>query len=221
MTTDKSATQDHYAHLASSYDRAARRLKLIGFQDERYRMEVIAALDLHAGATVVELGCGTGANHAAVIDRIGALGTLIAVDLTPAMLERAQARASAHGWANIELVQSDVETFEVPTGVDAVFSTFAFTFMPDCGGVVRRACRALKPGGRFAAADQKVPGLGEAVTIPAYAIAVRSFGITREMMARRPWKAVRAAMADELEDLVWSERYLGFTYVAHGRRPAA
>lgn len=213
--------RDTYEGLASSYDRVTRRLKLIGYHDEGYRREVVGALNLQPGATVVELGCGTGANHGAVLRRIGPTGHLVAIDLTAAMLDQARARARQNGWENIEFVRGDAATVEFAGGVDAVFSTFVLAFLPDCGAVVRRACQALKPDGRWAIGDQKVPSWGQGVIIPAYAALTRRYGISREMIERQPWRAVREAMQAELVEVCWRERYLGFAYVAWGHRGVA
>lgn len=207
-----------YEHFASSYDRAALLFLLIGYRDGAYRRQTVDALRLRPGATVVELGCGTGANHAAVMERLGPEGRLIAVDMTPAMLELARARAQDNGWENIEFVESDAESFDFPAGIDAAFSTFVLAFVPDCGAVVRRACQALKPGGRWAVADQKIPSWGQRFFLPAFAAVTRRFGVTREVIARRPWENIGTAMRAGLVDVGWEERYFGFSYVAWGER---
>lgn len=210
-----------YENAASSYDRAARLLLLIGYRDGVYRQQAVDALRLRPGATVVELGCGTGQNHAAVMERLGSEGRLIAVDMTPAMLERARNRAKDNGWENIEFVESDAGSFDFPAGIDAVFSTFVLAFLPDCGAFVRRACSALKPAGRWAVADQKVPSWGQGFFIPTFATLTRRFGVTREVLEKRPWEEIGTAMRASLVDVGWKERYLGFSYVAWGERAPA
>lgn len=207
-----------YQDSASSYDRKALLLLLIGYRDAAYRRQAIDALRLRPGSTVVELGCGTGANHAAVMERLGPEGRLIAVDMTPAMLELARARAKDNGWENIEFVESEAGAFDFPTDSDAVFSTFVLAFVPECDAVVERACRALKPGGRWAVADQKVPSWGQSFFAPAFAAATRRFGVTREMLERRPWEEIGTAMRANLVDVCWKEHYFGFSYVAWGER---
>jgi Protein-L-isoaspartate(D-aspartate) O-methyltransferase (PCMT) len=62
---------------------------LIGFRWWAYRRRAVAALQLQPGATVVEIGCGTGLNFGLLQKRIGASGRLLGVDLCADMLKRA------------------------------------------------------------------------------------------------------------------------------------
>jgi demethylmenaquinone methyltransferase/2-methoxy-6-polyprenyl-1,4-benzoquinol methylase len=37
-------------------------------------------------------------------------------------------------------------------------------------------------------------------------------------MARRPWEAIRAAMAEELTEATWTELFFGTAFIATGSR---
>src|SRR3989304_5196927 len=68
--------------------------KLAFYPLERYRREAVEVLDVDPGATVLEIGCGTGLNFGYIEERIGPGGRLIALDYTPAMLEQAARRGN-------------------------------------------------------------------------------------------------------------------------------
>jgi ubiquinone/menaquinone biosynthesis C-methylase UbiE len=50
---------------------------------------------------------------------IGPDGRIVGVDLTDAMLARAQRRLETNGWSNISLVQADAADFDFPAEGDA------------------------------------------------------------------------------------------------------
>ncbi|MDP2833116.1 MAG: class I SAM-dependent methyltransferase [Pseudomonadota bacterium] len=142
-----------YAPQAARYDTFRARL-LHG------RDDLIAALEIPAGASVVELGCGTGSNLAA-IDRARPLESLAGVhlvDLCPALL--ALARQRAHGLGNITVVEADATTWQPAQPVDRVFLSYALTMMPNWRAVLVNAWAMLAPGGRLGVVDFHLPGNG-------------------------------------------------------------
>jgi SAM-dependent methyltransferase len=96
--------------------------------------------------TVVDVACGTG-NAAIPAARTGARVT--GVDLTPAMLEVARARAAEAGVA-VEWVEGDAEDLPLPDGhADRVLSTFGCMFAPRHEVVADELTRILAAGGRI------------------------------------------------------------------------
>ena len=89
---------------------------------------------------------------------VGPGGRIVGVDLTDAMLARAQDRIKANGWSNVSLVQADAAGFDFPAEVDAILSTYALTQVPECAEVIAHGAAALSAGGRWAVLDLKVPG---------------------------------------------------------------
>src|SRR6266481_4849461 len=77
-----------YRRRARFYDWSVNTYYLIGFRWWAYRRRAIAALQLGRGATVVEIGCGTGLNFGLVQQRIGPTGRLFGVDLCADMLDK-------------------------------------------------------------------------------------------------------------------------------------
>lgn len=99
MTDD---LQAFYGRWAGLYDRIAR-VPGVG----AWREAAARALELAPGDTVVEMGCGTGANFPYLRERVGPRGTVIGVDLTAEMLAVAAKRIAANGWENAHLVRAD------------------------------------------------------------------------------------------------------------------
>lgn len=60
-----------YRRRAPRYDLTSRLCGLFGYRLDAYRRRGVEALRLRPGDTVVELGCGTGANFAPLEDALG------------------------------------------------------------------------------------------------------------------------------------------------------
>ena len=104
------------------------------------------------------MACGTGLNFRLLEMVVGPRGRIIGVDLTDAMLARAQDRIETNGWGNVSLVQADAAGFDFPEEVNAILSTYAMTQVPECADVIAHGAKALSGGGRWVVLDLKVPG---------------------------------------------------------------
>jgi ubiquinone/menaquinone biosynthesis C-methylase UbiE len=125
---------------ASRYDRK---------EDARAADEVawLQTRGLGEGATVVDLGAGTGQFTVAVAP---AVERVIAVDVSPVMLEPLRAKVAARGLDNVEVVQAGFLTYEhAGAPADLVYSRYALHHLPDLWKVValRRMAAMLRPGG--------------------------------------------------------------------------
>ena len=204
--------RDLYSRRAGWYDISANAYYVIGFREWAYRRRAVRALRAQPGATIVELGCGTGLNFEAIERVIGPEGRIIGVDMTGAMLVQARRRVEAHGWRNVSLVESDIARYEFPAGIAGVISTFALTLVAECDAVIARAATALPAGGRLVVLDLKEPEWAPQWLVDAAAWLTRPFGVTADLARRRPWEAMSPLLADfRLDDV-----YFGFAYVASG-----
>src|SRR5215813_10981242 len=61
-----------------------------------------AFASLRPGETVVDLGCGGGLDVLLAAPKVGPTGKAIGIDMTPEMIERAQAAAERMGLSNVE-----------------------------------------------------------------------------------------------------------------------
>jgi demethylmenaquinone methyltransferase/2-methoxy-6-polyprenyl-1,4-benzoquinol methylase len=217
-------TREHlletYRKKAKHYDITSRLYPVPGYPHRAQRLRPVQALGLRAGDSVIDIACGTGLNFPLIEEVIGPGGRIVGVDLTDAMLARAQDRIAANGWRNISLVQADAAEFDFPAEVDAILSTYAMTQVPGCAEVIARGAAALSGGGRWAVLDVKVPGNTPGWLAQLGIAIVRPFASIDEWMMRRPWEAIRAAMQEELADLSWTELSFGTAFLAAGSRRA-
>jgi demethylmenaquinone methyltransferase/2-methoxy-6-polyprenyl-1,4-benzoquinol methylase len=207
-----------YRKKARHYDVTSRLYPAPGYPQRGQRRRAVQALGLRRGAHVVDMACGTGLNFALLQERIGPEGRIVGVDLTDAMLARAEQRVEAHGWSNVSLVQADAAAYEFPGKVDAILSTYALTQVPECREVIAHGAAALSAGGRWVVLDLKVPDNAPRRLAQLGVAAVRPFAGIEEWMTRRPWEAIRAAMAEELTDPTWTELFMGTAFIAAGSR---
>jgi demethylmenaquinone methyltransferase/2-methoxy-6-polyprenyl-1,4-benzoquinol methylase len=208
------ATRDRliatYRRKARHYDVTSRLYPVPGYPQRSQRRRSVEALRLRPGDTVVDVACGTGLNFSLLEEAIGPSGRLVGVDLTDAMLARAEERIEANGWDNVRLVQADAAAFEFPHEVDAILSTYALTQVPGSEEVVANGAAALAPGGRMAVLDLKLPDRA-----PRW-LAQLGPGSMEQWAARRPWETIRTAMDARLADLRWTELSLGTAFLAAG-----
>lgn len=99
-----------------------------------------------AGATVAELGCGTG-SHLAHIARLG-LGRGIGNDVSPLRIHRAATQHATHEHLEWWLGDAVRVTPHLPP-LDAVFSVFGGLWFADPHQLLPALHRRLKPGGRL------------------------------------------------------------------------
>ena len=136
-----------YRHQATGYDDFRKRL-LHG------REEMMRALEIPPGGTLLDMGGGTGANIEQLDDRLHELGSVTIVDLCPSLLETAKQRIAGRGWANVTTALADVTTFQPECGpVDAIAFSYSLTMIPDWFRALEQAMRLLKPGGRIGVVD--------------------------------------------------------------------
>lgn len=110
---------------------------------------VIAKLGIAREAAVVDLCCGDGLF---TIPLGRATRQLIAIDLDPAMLDLARARATAAGMANCVFKVGDAYDLVALVTHPQDFILMANTFhgVPDKPRLARAVMSVLRPGGRFA-----------------------------------------------------------------------
>jgi len=141
---DSSAVTDFYDRLATRYDLLATAPVVRG-----WREMAAAALELEPGDTVVEMGCGTGANLPYLRERVGSEGHVVGIDLTVGMLAQARRRVERAGWDNVDLVRGDATRPPIEDA-DAVLGSFVVGLLDNPGDAVKRWLDQLNPGGRVA-----------------------------------------------------------------------
>ena len=103
----------------------------------------------------LDAGCGAGHASMAIAPHSR---RVVALDLTPHMLEQVEQLAAERGFSHIETRQGDVE--QIPfadNSFDLVISRYSAHHWPDPLTALQECARVLKPGGRFILSDTVSP----------------------------------------------------------------
>lgn len=109
---------------------------------------------IREGETVVDLGCGAGADLCIAALLVGASGRVIGIDVTPAMVERARKSATLVGVSHVEVHEADMTAVPVGDGsADVVIANGSINLSARKECVLQEIFRVLRPGGRLQFAD--------------------------------------------------------------------
>jgi ubiquinone/menaquinone biosynthesis C-methylase UbiE len=137
---------------AHTYNAAADRFDAgpLSFWD-RFGRRTVERLDLHAGARVLDVCCGSGASALPAAERVGPSGEVLGLDLADRLLELARAKAGQRRLTNARFAIADLETLAPDLGdFDAVVCVFGIFFVPDMARAVAGLWSHVRPGGSLA-----------------------------------------------------------------------
>jgi len=129
-----------FDRIAPVYD-AMNRVMTMGL-DRRWR-RLTAELAVREGDRVLDACCGTG--DLALADLKAGAGTVVGLDFSPRMLERARRKSDAVEWLEGDMLTLPFED----ASFDAVTVGFGVRNVDDLEAGLRELRRVLKPGGRL------------------------------------------------------------------------
>jgi ubiquinone/menaquinone biosynthesis C-methylase UbiE len=137
--------QQYFDGVAHQWD------KLVAGEPTRRLGEIVAALDIAPGSTVVDVGCGTGVLFPMLAERVRPpTGRIIALDVSRHMLLHARGKLANPGEAGYHLVQADAQNLALPDGMaDWVIANSVFPHVHDKAFTLHEMYRVLCRGGRM------------------------------------------------------------------------
>jgi SAM-dependent methyltransferase len=103
------------------------------------------------GSRWLEVACGPGSISRALAPRVG---SILGVDLTPAMVEKATEEAASAGILNAEFSVGDATALELAdASFDGAVTRFSLHHIPAPRRVVQEMARVVRPGGSVILAD--------------------------------------------------------------------
>jgi ubiquinone/menaquinone biosynthesis C-methylase UbiE len=131
-------------------------------QEERPDV-VLAALELKPGMKVADIGAGSGYYSWRMAERVGAGGTVYAVDIQPEMVNMLEQNMALHRAGNVKALLGTTTDPKLPAGsLDLALMVDVYHELEYPYEMLEAIVRALKPGGRvvfveFRGDDPTVP----------------------------------------------------------------
>jgi ubiquinone/menaquinone biosynthesis C-methylase UbiE len=139
LTNETERVRATYERMAGGYDRMIAKWERLLFEDGR---QWVCS---QAHGNVLEIGVGTGRN----LDRYPEGVRVTGIDLSPAMLSIARARARELG-RDVDLQLGDAQALSFASGsFDTVVVTLALCAVPDDRQAIREVARVLRSDGRL------------------------------------------------------------------------
>jgi arsenite methyltransferase len=151
----------------------------------------LAYAGVKEGDVVLDLGSGAGLDLLLAAQKVGPTGRVIGVDMTDAMISRANENIRAANASNVEVRKGLIEALPVPDGsVDWVISNCVINLSPEKHKVFREIARVLKPGGTMLVSDIVARDLPtELLTIPSLYSSCIAGAISEEEYLEGLWEA--------------------------------
>jgi ubiquinone/menaquinone biosynthesis C-methylase UbiE len=140
------------AEMAAQYDR------VFSHVSNHFVPFLLRAAQLEPGENVLDVATGTGLAAEAALAVVGASGSVVAADISPAMVARARQRLGQAQNASVAVEDGQALSFPDET-FDVVLCGLGLMFFPDPARGLSEFHRVLTPGGRAAVSVAASSGL--------------------------------------------------------------
>lgn len=135
--------QDFYDRWSNIYDKFSSNRFV-----QEWRNDSIQSLGFSGGETVVDVGCGTGANIPIFEEQIDENGDIVCVDISEDSLKSVRERVSKSSYDNVHPVRADGKRLPVDKP-DVLYASFSVGMFPDSRGVVQNWIDILDEGDKI------------------------------------------------------------------------
>lgn len=123
------------------------------------RQAITEAVQLKPGATIADIGAGTGLFTALFAHQVGAEGQVYAVDIAPKFVAHLRDRVAEKGFGQVTVVLSQEDSITLPAkSIDVAFVCDVYHHFEYPQASLASIYRALRPGGTFVVIDfERIP----------------------------------------------------------------
>jgi SAM-dependent methyltransferase len=130
------------------------------------------------------------------------------------MLQRAETRCARR--RNVALYECDAADFVAPEPLDGVLFCLSYNTMPDHRAILRRAWKALRPGGRLVIMDARLPSGPSAKWLLPLSLWLMKYTMLGNPLIQ-PWRELAALC----ENFAMRKYLFGSYYICRAVRPSA
>ncbi len=152
----KATTRAQWEHAAEAWHRWDPAIEAwLGAATERMLDDV----RIGEGSRVLDVAAGAGGQTIAAAHRVGPTGSVLATDISPAILEYAVREATRAGLDNVATLEADGEDLSsiADGSMDAAISRVGLIYFPDQHRALTEICRTLRSGGRLSSVVYSTP----------------------------------------------------------------
>ena len=108
------------------------------------------SLGLNRSDVACEIGCGAGITSFLLSERCK---KVIAIDISPKMIKKAQDKIDKNNWENIELICADLTKKDLNIKADAAIFCLVLSLIPNYEEIICKTIRLLKSNSLLVAVD--------------------------------------------------------------------